>query len=208
MKWHTARAIYTVAALALATVLAGQAHADCSGSQGISHDEAECLEASWDNNVDALSNGKVTAKNTCAGYGAVAVKIELASCTAIHTTLSTGSEYFINTQTCDVEEVVCCKDRGDLCNITDVVTEDSCLDRFSQSPAAETCREPSASVLPVIPVSIPGYDAVPKCDISAYCQYAKTQSGATLHEWTGINVNWLQVPDVYNCGGVLRLGAC
>ena len=104
MKWHTANAICTVAALALATVLAGQAHADCSGSQRISHEEAECLEASWDNNVDALSNGKVTAKNTCADYGAVAVKIELASCTAIHATLSTGSEYWINTQTCDVEE--------------------------------------------------------------------------------------------------------
>ena len=198
MKWHTAHAIYTVAALALAMVLAGQAHADCSGSQGISHDEAGCLEASWDNNVDALSNGKVTAKNTCADYGAVAVKIELASCTAIHKTLSTGTEYQIGTQTCDVEEVVCCKDRGDLCNISDVVSANSCVDQFSQSPASETCENPSALYSPTYSA-----DTDTLCIISAQCEQSDNQLN-----WTGMEVEWLEVPDLHNCDGELRLGAC
>ena len=207
MKWHTAHAICTVAALALATLLAGQAHADCSGSQRISHDEAGCLEASWDNDVDALSNGRVTAKNTCADYGTATVKIELNACTAIYRTLSTGTEYQIGTQTCDVEAVVCCKDMGDLCNISDVVNADSCLDQFSQSPASEKCVQVSATIPFDIPRPGTEVDRSRQCDISAYCQYAE-QSTGTLYHWTGITLDWLQVPDVYSCGGVLRLGAC
>ena len=203
MKRHTAHAICTVAALALATVLAGQAHANCSGSQRISFEEAECLEASWDNNVDALSNGRVTARNTCVSYGTVTVKIELASCTTIYKTLSTGSEYWIKTQTCDVEEVFCCKDKGDLCNISDVVTADSCLDQFSQSPASETCEQVSASI--PLPLPRPGseVDRSDQCDITARCEIIDEQ-----YAQTGITAGWLQVPDVYNCGGVLVLGAC
>ena len=204
MKRHIAHAICTVAALALATLLAGQAHADCSGSQRISHEEAECLEASWNNNVDALSNGIVSVTNECASYGTVGAKIELNSCTAIYRTLSTGKEHQIWTVTCDVEEVSCCKDRGDLCNISDVVNADSCLDQFSKSSASETCSQVSAS----IPSPITGGDGSGQCDISADCQYTHPQTGTTLHKGTDMTADWVQVPDLRNCDGELRLGAC
>ena len=198
MKWHTARAISTVAALALAMVLAGQAQADCSGSQRISHDEAGCLEASWDNDVDALSNGRVTATNECASYGTIGLKIELNSCTAIYRTLSTGTEYLIGTQTCDVEAVVCCKDRGDLCNITDVVSANSCVDQFSKSPASETCQNPSALYSPTYSA-----DSDTLCIVTARCEQPDNEL-----DWTGLEVEWLDVPDLHNCDGELRLGAC
>ena len=205
MKWNVAYGVSTVITLALATLLAGQAHADCSGSQRISHEEAGCLEASWDDpewddHEDESSSGIVKVTNECASYGAVVVKVQLTSCTVktIHRTLSTSAENWIYTRNCDVEGVFCCKDRGDLCNISDVVSADSCLDQFSQSIASETCENASALHSPTYSA-----DSDTLCTISAQCERPDEQP-----DWTGITVEWLEVPDVLNCDGELKLGAC
>ena len=200
MKWNAAYGVLTAVTLALATLLAVQAHALCGSGQKISYRNADCLDASWDNHVDALSNGQVTATNTCPEYGTVVAKIELtsSSCNEFYWQLITGAEFRQNTQSCDVEEVFCCKDTSDLCNISDIANEDSCLEQFSQSSASETCEQPSASVPPYFV----GGNGV-QCDISAHC---KKFDGQVVY--TGIKVDWLQVPDVHNCNGRLVHGAC
>ena len=57
MKWNAARAVSAMFALALAAALAGHAHASCGKSQRIDHDDANCLDAGWNNSTNWLSHG-------------------------------------------------------------------------------------------------------------------------------------------------------
>lgn len=188
MKRHIAHAIYTVAALALTTVLAGQAHAACGNSQRIDHNDADCLEADW-------SGTHSQAKNTCSEYGTVVAKVDLRVCVDDTYTLTDGELHKRSHDYCRVRKVTCCKDLSDLCNKADLVSDESCGEQFSRSPAADSCRNVSAGL---------DDDDDDQCVIDAECR--TWSSGPYLPAST--TVSWLDTDDLNMCDDGLEVGEC
>ena len=111
MKWNAAYAVSAVFALALTAVLAGQAHAgSCEGSDRIDRDDAECLDANWNNRKDLLSRGEVWATNKCSDYGTVVVKVDIKSAKDKTWHLDHGNKKKEGTGLFDTRKVSCCAD--------------------------------------------------------------------------------------------------
>ena len=185
MKRHIAHAICTVAALALATLLAGQAHAACGNSQRIDHNDADCLEAVWGG-----SDSRV--RNTCSEYGTVVAKVDLIWCVDTEYTLTDGHVH-ARGHGCLVRKVTCCKDLSDLCNKADLVNDESCGEQFSRSPAADSCRNVSAGL---------DDDDDDQCVIDAEC---RTGSSGP-YQPASTTVSWLGTDDLNMCDDGLEVG--
>ena len=188
MKRHIAHAICTVAALALATLLAGQAHAACGNSQRIDHNDADCLEAE-------VRFTKTFAKNTCSEYGTVVVKVDLTWCVDHTYTLTDGDRHIVYGGGCHVRKVACCKDLSDLCNKADLVNDESCGEQFSRSPAADSCRNVSAGL---------DDDDDDQCVIDAECRTGSSEP----YQPASTTVSWLDTDDLNMCDDGLQVGEC
>ena len=193
MKWNAAHTVSAVAALALAAVLAGQAHADCGESQRMSHQSADCLRAE----IKPFGNGKVVeVQNLCPSYGQVVAKMEGESLPPF------ASDYtlYLNNGTAAgrplvrVNGVYCCEDLSDLCNKSDIVNDDSCFDRFQDSSADDSCKDETAAV-----------NNDYKCEISAYC---KSVAGTYYPYLSTATVSWHNTARLRNCNGSLKVGGC
>ncbi len=189
MKWNATQAVSAVFALALAALLAGQAHAACDGSQRIKHDDVDCLEAGWTNQTIPVK-GKAHARSYCSDYGRVVVKVDrkLGGDWTWHLTNSSKRDdqggYKIN-------GVYCCSDLSDLCDTSDM-DDDGCLDNFSKSNADDTCFDASAS-----------FTSPDQCKIDARC----TAWNNSLDP-TSITVSYKDVRYLQNCNSVLTVGGC
>ena len=189
MTWNKAHALSAVFALALAALLAGQAHAACEDGQRISYQSAECLRAK----ISTVASGQtVEIQNLCPDHGEVVAKIdkEILADTIVYLTTGNTAEQSAT----QVNGVYCCKDLGDLCNEADVVDDDSCLEQFEGSSADDSCKDETATAT-----------SNDKCAIFATCRdingsYGQYQSTAT--------VSWLDAARLHNCNKKLRVGGC
>ena len=191
MKWNTAQAVSAGFALALAALLAGQAHASCGEGKRIKHDDAGCLDAKWDNNMNFWSEGRVQARNKCSSLGKLVVKVDIKAGSDYTWHLSNGETRRKDTGGYDVRQVYCCTDLSDLCDKSEI-NATSCLDLFRGSSANNTCVDASASI-----------NYADQCVIAAQCPDSNG-------DYTNNNlaVHWLNTDDLHNCDGTLRVAGC
>ena len=193
------RSILGLLAFAAIMVVAGAAYASCTGGNRVSFHQAECLHGWWDNNPwPAKSTFAVRVKNDCHLWGTVVAKIDLASCSdktwhLNDTNRRRGSE------ACRVNGIYCCKDVGDLCNRSDLVTIAGCTSQWNSSPASDTCDLSDGSTS-----SVTADTDDHTCDFWADCQYT-ADDGTTQEKATSIgDVHWLNADNVINCDGELK----
>ncbi|TGG93761.1 MAG: hypothetical protein ERJ67_03805 [Aphanocapsa feldmannii 277cV] len=174
----------------LVTVFVGDAHAACDKDARKQHYRSECLEVEYKNYDNIWKKNKVTGRNICWEYGKVVAKIDLMSWKDRTWHLETYKQREWNGDA-NIRGVYCCEDLSDLCNISDIVDADSCLERFAQSPAANKCDPPKVTVF--------GGD---QCKFTTSCD--------THIFRTSLIVKWIDVPDnLYSCyPGLLQLGPC
>ena len=189
MKWNAVHAVSAVFALALAALLAGQAHAVCGGSQKMSHQSAECLRAE----ISTAGNGKtVEVQNLCPDYGQVVAKIdrEIEADLILYLTTGNTAEQSVS----QVNGVYCCKDLSDLCNKSDIVNDDSCLDQYRDSSADGSCKWETATAT-----------SNDRCKISAVC---KDKYGMYIQLKLEVTVSWPDAARLHNCNAGLQVGEC
>ena len=199
MRWNAAHPVSAVFALAMVAALAGQAHASCGSSQRIDHDDANCLDAGWNNSTDWASNGKVWARNECPDHGTVVAKVDIKDGKDKTWYLHDGDKKSEGTSLLNTRNVYCCADKSDLCD-TSEINADSCLDRFRDSSANTTCQDMSASV-----------NGNHQCVFNGECRNFEQVSDTTSFSWyepASITVNWHEVEDIHNCSSVLTVGEC
>ena len=169
----------------------------CSRGERVDHRNAECLSASWKNR-GLFKKSPYQVSNQCSEYGKVVAKVDLAS--ASDRTLHLIDDLPRDGDTRHrIRSISCCSDISDLCNRSDVVTDEGCLARFRQSPASKKCWNASASA------AISGDDY--SCNVSADCEYIDWAK--QRQQWhTNITVPWLELDDVNNCSGWLTRGMC
>ena len=133
------QSILGLLAFAASMVVAGAANADCWGDNRVTFHHSICLHGWWDNNPwPKKSTFGAQVQNDCPLWGTVVAKVDQASCSdktwhLNNTNKRRGSE------ASQVNGIHCCKDVGDLCNKTDLVTVDGCTGQFDDSPASDSC---------------------------------------------------------------------
>ena len=169
----------------------------CSRAERVDHRNAECLSASWKNR-GLLKKSPYHVSNQCSEYGKVVAKVDLASASdrTIHLIDDIPRDGDTRHR---IRSISCCSDISDLCNRSDVVTDEGCLARFRQSPASKKCWNASASA------AISGDDY--SCSVSADCEYFDWAKQRRQRH-TNITVPWLELDDVNNCSGRLTRGMC
>ena len=191
MKWNAAHAVSAVFALVVVAVLADQAHASCGSSQRIDHDDANCLDAGWDNSTNWLSHGKVWARNECPDHGTVVAKVDIKSGKDKTWYLHDGDKKSSGTNVLNTRNVYCCSDLSDLCDTSDL-SEDGCRQNFLASSAGETCQDVSTSI-----------NSSHQCTVSAKC---KSEEGFLTPTITTVDFD--DVRDLHNCDYILTVGSC
>ena len=186
-------------AFAAVIVVTSAACASCTGSNRMTHQDAECLHGWWDNNPwPAKSTFGVRVKNDCHLWGTVVAKIDLASCTDKTWHLN-NTDRRRGKEACTVNCIYCCKDVGDLCNRSDLVTIEECTNQWDNSYANDTCNlsDDSAS-------SVTADTSNLTCSFWANCQYTASD-GTTKQKATSLEgVDWLGVDKLVNCSGNLK----
>ena len=167
----------------------------CSRGERVDHRNSECLYAWWKNR-GLLKKSPFQVRNQCSEYGKVVAKVDLAW--ASDRTLHLIDDIPRGGDTRHrIRSISCCSDISDLCNRSDVVTDEGCLARFRQSPASKKCWNASAA--------ISGDDY--SCNVSADCEYFDWGM-QRLQRHTNITAPWLELDDVNNCSGWLTRGMC
>ena len=184
-------------AFVLLLSLGGEAFASCGSSQRIWHnnDAAECLIADWDNNPwpDTTT---FWAASRCGLFGNVVAKIDIRNASDKTWTLS-GSSRRNGQSDNTIRGIYCCKDLSVLCQRSDVVNPQECLDQFRKSPAKQGCN------LSELPTADSGEE---HCNFKAWCVYdhGEYSGHSTLNM-----VLWYKADEMLNCNGVLkRAGGC
>ena len=193
MKWNATHTVSAVATLALAAVLASQAHAGCGESQRMSHQSAECLRAE----IKPLGNGKVVeVQNLCPSFGQVVAKMEGDSLPpfASSYTLYLDNGTAVERPLIQVSGVYCCEDLSDLCNKSDVANDISCFDQFQNSSANDSCKDEIVTA-----------NDENKCEISANC---KGIEGTYYPFLSTATVSWYNTAKLKNCDGDLKIEEC
>ena len=195
MKWNAARAVSAVFALVLTAALAGEAHASCGSSQRIDHDDADCLDAGWDNSTNWLSHGKAWARNLCPEHGTVVAKVDIKGGKDKTWYLKDGDKKSEGTNVLNTREISCCSDLSDICDTSDL-SADGCLHNFRGSSANDTCLDVSTSI-----------NSDHQCTITARC---RRQDNFLF--WASATVDFDEVRDLHNCTsglkGKLEVGGC
>ena len=195
---RTGVAVIAVLAVALLLLPDSAEAGSCTGGNRVNHRDAECLNAWWKNR-GLLRKSPYHVRNMCSGYGEVVAKVDLKS--AMDRTLHLNDGDWRDGQTSHrIRGISCCKDTGDLCNRSDVVTDEGCLARFLEvSPAASRCRNPTASA------AISGEDY--NCTITAKCLCGYF-GPKPYYKDTSVTVPYSELDDLKICGGELKPGGC
>ena len=211
----TRQSILGLLAFAAIMVVAGAAHADCWGDNRVTFHHSECLHGWWDNNPwPRKSTFGAQVQNNCHDWGTVVAKVDLASCSdktwhLNNTNKRRGSE------ACRVNGIYCCKDVGDLCDKTDLITVAGCTDQFDDSPASDTCYLSGGETyhIQVAIMDRPAQSVTHStsdytCSFWAKCDYT-ADDGSTQEKQTSIkDVHWLDSDDLVNCSGELKEDSC
>ena len=187
-------------AFPLGFLAAGFAEAACEKSRRISHRDAECLSAEW-NNRGVFKKNSYRVRNMCPDYGKVVAKVDLKMARDRTLHLNDGSARTGRTGH-RIGSISCCPDIGDLCNRSDAVTAEGCVARFKRSSsAALTCA--GASAVP----AISGDDY--RCTVTALCKRDPRLTGGLI-EWrrTSVTVDYTGMGEVRNCDGRLKNMPC
>ena len=124
-------------AVVLSVLAVSQVDASCTGGNRISHRAAECLDAEWDNGKYMFGSA-FTVRNMCPVYGKVVAKIDLKGRADKTWHLGNGDSR-TGESFAKVRWIHCCRDLGELCNYSDVVTSGSCRTEYNKSTAANSC---------------------------------------------------------------------
>ena len=140
--------VLAVALLAAAFMLlpATTAEASCSTGNRVDHRDAECLSAWWKNR-GLLKKSPYHVRNMCPEYGKVVAKVDLRSARDRTIHLTDGLPRDGDTRH-RIRGISCCSDIGELCNRSDIVTDEGCAARFNRvSPAAGDCWKETATAV-------------------------------------------------------------
>ena len=193
---HTAVLALALLALALMLTPATTANASCSSGDRVNHRDAECLSASWKNR-GVFRKSPYHVQNMCPDYGKVVAKVDLKSAMDRTLHLNDGIRRD-GTTSHRIRGISCCSDIGELCNRSDVVTDEGCAAQFNRvSPAARSCWDETATAV----ISGESY----KCRISARCEVPGT---IYLYRVSTITVPFLEMDEVHYCNGNLRRRPC
>ena len=109
--------MWAMAAAILIVASTGEAFAACSKGKRISHRDATCLEASWDNRCYRGQASCYRVRNLCAKHGTVVAKIDVvgASDHTLHLTDGKERSGTIGGYNDGIHWISCCKDISDLC---------------------------------------------------------------------------------------------
>ena len=187
-----------VALLAVVLILlpATTAEASCSAGNRVDYRDSECLSAWWKNR-GLLKKSPYHVRNMCPEYGKVVAKVDLRSARDRTLHLTDGLPRDGDTRH-RIRGISCCSDIGELCNRSDIVTDESCAARFNRvSPAAGSCWKETATAV----ISGDNYD----CRISAMCMISGTMF---LDRHSSISVPWLDLDEIRNCDSRLTRGPC
>lgn len=196
--------------LAFVAIMAvtGIAYAACGISDRVTHGNAACLHAWWDNNPWPQKS-KFGAQNQCAEWGRVVAKIDIYAASDRTWHLNNGSKRRGSASN-RVRDVHCCKDLSVLCSYTDVITIEGCTSQWDKSPASDTCELAGGTTYSAgstTPNHITASDR--HCHINALCEYT-AEDGSTQTNQTSISyVFWPDTDEVQNCDGELKeKGSC
>ncbi len=181
--------VSSLVVVALSVLAVSQAHASCTGGDQISPGNAQCLTATK-TALNSLTDSYTLTTN-CSDYGTVSAKLNYRNA-AGGPEVQTFSLTSDNTQqtgtVSKVEGMYCCKDLGDLCNRSDVVTTTSCDTRFDGSPAATSCSPGTTSV---------NSDHT-QCTFNLTCSDTAVEA----------TVAWTSVPNMRYCSGTIQFTDC
>ena len=202
---------FTLAMLALALVLSGvaveQAEASCGSSKRVSHRDAACLYAEWDNSGTwPAQRADYEVQNLCPEFGRVVAKVDVKNSGDKTLNLDDGSSRGGTIIGSHVRWIYCCKDLSFLCSRNDVLNPEGCNDQFDDSPADDSCSiDESATTY-----SAGSGDGT--CTFSATCDVTVTaDDGTTSTEERDVSttVSWHLADDLQHCGdGTLQTDAC
>ena len=191
-------AAFALLAGALLLFPADAAASQCSRENRVDHRNAECLSASWKSG-GIFKKGWFRVQNMCAAYGQVTAKVDLVAARDMTVRLNNGIPRRGSVWR-RIRSISCCSDAGDLCNRSDMVTDEGCLARFKRvSTAPLSCRDMSASAA----ISGENYS----CTVTARCRRSSHPMD-TFYDSTEITVPFLALGNVHNCGGALSPGPC
>ena len=208
------QSILGLLAFAASLVVAGAAYASCGISDRVTFHHSECLHGWWDNNDwPRKSTFGAQVQNDCHLWGTVVAKVDLASCSdktwhLNNTNKRRGSE------ACRVNGIHCCKDIGDLCNKTDLITVNGCTGQFDDSPASDSCYLSGGEITTFntimgLPAQSVTYSTSSlTCNFWAKCQYITSEWTIEEKQTSIKDVHWLDADDLVNCNGVLKEDSC
>ncbi len=164
---------------ALSALALSQAYASCTGSDEIGHHNAQCLAATETSQSDGSST--YTLENACPAYGTVVAKVNFGGFSEGQTFTLSSSNRMQRGSASRIDGMYCCKDLGDLCNRSDVVTAANCSSEFNGSDAADSC---TLSGTPTVNI------AHTNCTFSATC-------GDQTH--TDVTIAYTSMDDLKYC---------
>ena len=126
------RVLTALAAAAL--IFAGPAQAACEWSDRISMDSAECLTGGW-NNQTWPKKDTAWVQNECPNLGTVVAKIDRKDAADWTPRLEDGARVDRYGTAGNIRGIHCCSDLSDLCNKSDIVTDENCVEAFRTSEA-------------------------------------------------------------------------
>ena len=170
----------------------------CSRSERVNHRDAECLYAWWKNR-GLFKKSPYHVSNQCSEYGKVVAKVDLASASdrTIHLIDDIPRDGDTRHR---IRDISCCSDMG-ICNRSDAVTDEGCLERFRQvSPAIQNrnCWDYTAT-------AEAGEDL--QCTVTAQCDVG-VHPFIPMYKTTSVTVPFVDLDDVRDCKAVLTHGMC
>lgn len=184
--------LFVLAISVTAGFFSASAYANCN----VKKTDAGCLSASYEHQGEYSWGGYFqvkkttwTAKNHCPELGDVVMKLERRLKSSKYPKLTGGSQQS-GTVDGKVTGIKCCPQRGDLCNISDVVSDASCKQQYKSSSADNTCKNENI---------YKGTAAL--CTIKASC---KKTDGSYRRAQTA-HVEYWNVPKLRNCNGTMTL---
>ena len=125
---------YGLAAAMLSLLFSGVAQAACEWSDRIDKDEAECLSGEWTNRTWP-DKDTASVKNECSELGTVVAKVDRKDAKDWTKWLEGDGEVNMSGADGNVRGIYCCSDLSDLCNKSDIVNPESCVEAFRTSEA-------------------------------------------------------------------------
>ena len=207
---------YLFAALVLSFMCSGLAQAACEWNDRINMDDAECLDGGW-NNQTWPKKDTAWVQNQCPEFGTVVAKIDRKDAADWTPRLEDGSRVERYGTAGNIRGIHCCSDLSDLCNKSDIINPEGCVDAFHTSEAHRGTAEGeqhSINVRKCDNASATADPANASCTLEADCAWWEERTdGVKKQQWVNlvtarrqITVPYVDVPRlVLSRDGVLSV---